>query len=95
MTLYNKINNAVGWLVFLLSFLVYYLTAEPTGSFWDCGEFVSCAYKLQVAHSPGAPLFLMIARLFTLFASGPDHVAFCVNIMSNIMGGLKIGRAHV
>ena len=86
MTSYNKINNAVGWIVFILSFLVYFLTCEPTGSFWDCGEFIGCALKLQVAHSPGAPFFLMLARLFTMFASGPDHVAFCVNVMNNLMG---------
>ncbi len=86
MTSYNKINNAVGWLVFIFSFLVYFLTCEPTGSFWDCGEFIGCALKLQVAHSPGAPFFLMLARLFTMFASGPDHVALCVNVMNNLMG---------
>ncbi|HZF99607.1 MAG TPA: DUF2723 domain-containing protein, partial [Chitinophagales bacterium] len=61
---------------------------EPTGSFWDCGEFIACAYKLQVAHSPGAPLFLLIARIFTMFAPGPEQVAFTVNFMSNVMTAL-------
>ena len=73
--------------MFILSTLVYLMTAEPSGSFWDCGEFVSCALKLQVAHSPGAPFFLMLARLFTMLASGPDHVAYSVNVMNNILGG--------
>lgn len=87
MTLYNKVNNAVGWLVMVLATAVYMLTVEPTGSFWDCGEFVSCAVKLQIAHSPGAPFFLILGRIFTLFAGSPEKVALMVNFMSNIMGG--------
>lgn len=84
MTRYNRINNAVGWLVFIVSTLVYWLTAEPTGSFWDCGEFIGCAYKLQVPHSPGAPLFIIIAHLLTLLAPDPSHVALTVNYFSGI-----------
>ena len=85
---YRQINNITGLLVFLFATGVYMLTAEPTGSFWDCGEFVSCAYKLQIAHSPGAPLFVMLAHLFTMLASGPAKVALMVNYYSAIMGGL-------
>lgn len=88
MTLYNKLNNLTGWIIFILATIVYVLTAEPSGSFWDCGEFISCCYKLQVAHSPGAPLFLIIGRIFTMFAGDQSQVAFTVNFMSNVMGGL-------
>lgn len=85
---FRRLNNVTGWVIFVVASIVYILTSEPTGSFWDCGEFISCAYKLQIAHSPGAPLFLILGRLFTLFASGPDKVALMVNLMSNLMGGL-------
>ncbi len=88
MTSFHRLNTLVGWLIFVVASLVYILTSEPTGSFWDCGEFISCAYRLQVAHSPGAPLFLIIGRLFAMLASGPDTVALMVNLMSNLMGGL-------
>ncbi len=81
---YNQINNAVGWLVFFVSTAVYWITAEPSGSFWDCGEFISCAYKLQVPHSPGAPFFVMLAHLFTLLAPSPDKIALTVNYMSGL-----------
>lgn len=90
MTLYNKTNNIVGWIIFLIATSVYWMTAEPTGSFWDCGEFISCAYKLQVAHSPGAPLFIMIAHMFTLLAGDVSHKALMVNYMSGIFSGLTI-----
>ncbi|HYV91987.1 MAG TPA: DUF2723 domain-containing protein [Chitinophagales bacterium] len=85
MTRYNKINNTVGWIVFILSTLVYWLTAEPAGSFWDCGEFIGCAYHLQVPHSPGAPLFIIIAHLVTLLAPDPSKVALTVNFFSGAM----------
>src|SRR4030095_1857517 len=90
MTLYNKVNNVTGWIIFIIATAVYWLTAEPTGSFWDCGEFISCAYKLQVAHSPGAPFFIMVAHIFTLLTSDPSHKALMVNYMSGIFSGLTI-----
>ena len=90
MTLYNRVNNISGWIIFIISTAVYWLTAEPTGSFWDCGEFISCASKLQVAHSPGAPLFIMIAHMFTLLTADPSHKALMVNYMSGIFSGLTI-----
>lgn len=85
MQLYKKINNVAGWLVFLIGAIVYALTLESSGSFWDCGEFVPGAYKLQVVHAPGAPFFLLIGRLFTLLAMGDTlKVAWMVNFMSGV-----------
>ncbi len=85
---FKKLNNLVGWLVFAIAATVYILSAEPTGSLWDCGEFIAGAYKLQVVHPPGAPLFLMIGRMFTIVAetlsSDPAMIAYSVNVMSGI-----------
>src|ERR1043165_2042511 len=67
---YRNINIITGWAVFLSALTVYLLTMEPTVSFWDCGEFLSCAYKLEVGHSPGAPFFMICQRIFALFAGG-------------------------
>ena len=67
---YRKVNNLVGWITGGIAFFVYLKTMEPTVSFWDCGEFLSCAYKLEVGHSPGAPFFMLVQRLFALFAGG-------------------------
>ncbi len=79
---FGLINKSLGWLLFLGSFIVYQLTLEPTVSFWDCGEFIASAYKLQVGHSPGAPFFMILGRVFSLFASDPANVARMVNSMS-------------
>ncbi|MBA3647574.1 MAG: DUF2723 domain-containing protein [Chitinophagales bacterium] len=87
---FKTINNISGWIVFICATVVYLLTAEPTGSFWDCGEFISCATKLQVAHSPGAPLFIMVAHLFTLLTGNPENKAVMVNYYSGIMSGFTI-----
>ncbi len=87
---YSKINNLLGWLTFLIASTVYMLTLEPSASYWDCGEFISAAYKLQVVHQPGAPLFLMIGKIFSLFASDPKMVAYCVNISSALSSGATI-----
>jgi hypothetical protein len=80
--------NFTGWLTFAIATVVYFLSAERTGSLWDCGEFVSGAYKLEVVHPPGAPLFLLIGRLFTLlpewFSSNPENIAFAVNLLSGV-----------
>ncbi len=67
---YRKVNNLVGWIVGGIAAIVYLMTMERTTSFWDCGEFLSCAYKLEVGHSPGAPFFMMLQRMFALFAGG-------------------------
>lgn len=85
MELYKKINNIAGWVVLLFATVVYAMTLESSGSFWDCGEFVPCCFKLQVPHSPGAPLFVLIGRIFTFFAMGDtSRVAIMVNFMSGL-----------
>ncbi len=84
----RKVLDLAGWIVFAIAFTVYFLSAERTGSLWDCGEFILGAYKLQVVHPPGAPLFLIVGRLFTwiaeLVSSNPEDIAFSVNLMSGI-----------
>lgn len=83
-------NNIVGCVVFAIAAATYLLTIEPTASFWDCGEFISSAFKLEVGHPPGAPFFMMTAHLFTLFASDPTQVAVMVNSMSALFSALTI-----
>lgn len=91
MSSYNKLNNILGWLIFGISLLVYTLTVEPTASFWDCGEFIAAAYKLQIPHPPGAPLFLMIGRVFSFFAGGDvTKVAFWINMVSVVSSAFTI-----
>ncbi len=88
---YRRWNNLTGWFIFVISTIVYLLTREPTVSFWDCGEFILSAFKLQVGHPPGAPLFLMIGRIATLFAgSDNSKVAITMNTLSAICSGLAI-----
>ena len=88
---FNRVNNVVGWIVGLIACTVFVMTMEPTGSFWDCGEFVSSCYKLQIPHPPGAPLFVMLGRLFIiLFGDSPHTAARGVNFMSAIGSGLSI-----
>jgi len=85
---YNKI---LGWGVFFIAAAVYLLTLEPTTSLWDCGEFIASAYKLQVGHPPGAPLFMIIARFFSLFAGNDvTKVAFMINAMSGLASALTV-----
>lgn len=88
---YRLINNTLGWLMFLTASVVYILTSEPTASFWDCGEYISTAYKLQVGHPPGAPFFQLMGRFFSLFAFGDvTLVARMINTMSALMSGATI-----
>ncbi|MBK9389664.1 MAG: DUF2723 domain-containing protein [Bacteroidetes bacterium] len=88
---YRRLNNITGWILFVISFSVYLLTLEPTVSFWDCGEFILSAFKLQVGHPPGAPLFLMIGRVATLFAFGDtSKVALMMNGLSALCSGFAI-----
>jgi Protein of unknown function (DUF2723) len=81
---YRKINNLVGWITGAIAFFVYLKTMEPTVSFWDCGEFLSCAYKLEVGHSPGAPFFMMVQRVFSLFAGGTATGAPSVSALGQV-----------
>ena len=88
---FKKLNNILGWSVGIIATAVYFITMEPTVSWWDCGEYISTSFKLQVGHPPGAPLFQLIARFFTLFAGGDvTRVAMMVNAMSAICSGLTI-----
>jgi hypothetical protein len=88
---YHRWNNISGWFMFLFSAAVYLLTVEPTVSFWDCGEFILSGFRLQVGHPPGAPVFLMIARIATLFALGDaSKAAVMVNRLSAISSAFAI-----
>jgi hypothetical protein len=88
---FRFVNNLFGWVIFLISAVVYLLTIEPTVSLWDCGEFISSAFKLQVGHPPGAPLFMIVARFFSFFAgSHVEKVAMMVNAFSAIASALTI-----
>lgn len=88
---YNKINNLLGWLSFLTALVVYTLTLEPSASYWDSGEFIASAYKLQVVHQPGAPLYLMLGKVFSLLAGGDtSKVAFWINMCSAVASAATI-----
>ncbi len=87
---YKLINNISGWVVFIIASIVYLLTIESSASFWDCGEFISAAYKLEVGHPPGAPIFMLLGNLFTQFANDPGQVALMINSMSAILSALTI-----
>ena len=86
---FNRINNIVGWIVCIIACTVYLATMEATGSLWDCGEFISAAYKVQVPHPPGAPLFVLLGRLFTL-PFDAAKASLGVNIMSALASGFTI-----
>ncbi len=83
-------NTLIGWLVFAVAAVVYLLTIEPTASFWDCGEFISSAHKLDVGHPPGAPFFMLMGHFASLFASDASHVAMCVNALSALASAFTI-----
>jgi hypothetical protein len=88
---FKKLNTIFGWLTFIIASVVYLLTIEPTASWWDCGEYIATAFKLQVGHPPGAPFFQMVGKFFSLFAFGDvTHVAMMVNIMSALSSSLTI-----
>ena len=89
--LFTRINNLIGWVVFLIAAAVYIMTAEAGGSLWDCGEFVSSCFKVQIPHPPGAPLFVIIGRVFiVLFGDNPLTAAKAVNIMSALASAFTI-----
>lgn len=88
---YSKVNNIVGWICFLIATLTYVLTLEPSASFWDCGEFIASAFRMQVVHQPGAPLFLMLQRFFSIFAAGDlTKIAYWMNVGSAVSSGATI-----
>ena len=82
---YKLVNNLVGWIAFVVAAFTYCSTVEPTASFWDCPEFITTGYKLEVGHPPGAPFFMLVANFFSQFASDPTQVAYWVNIMNALM----------
>lgn len=87
---YNIINNSLGWLMFVIAAVTYLLTLEPTASFWDCPEFISQGYKLEIGHPPGNPIFMLAARFFVNFAPDAAHVALAVNAMSALLSAATI-----
>jgi len=91
MAQYKRLNNLLGWLCFIIATTVYVMTMERTGSWWDCGEFISCAYRQQVPHQPGAPLYILIYKIFTLFAGNDrSKVAFWGNVGSAVCSAATI-----
>jgi hypothetical protein len=88
---FKLINNSAGWIIFAIAVITYILTCEPTASFWDCGEFISCGYKLEVSHPPGYPMFAMITRIAAMFAGGdPAKVPLAMNIYSGIASAFAV-----
>lgn len=87
---YRLVDNVLGWLAFLIAATVYCCTIEPTASFWDCPEFITTGYKLEVGHPPGAPFFMLTANLFSQFVSDPSQVARMVNTMSALLSATTI-----
>ena len=87
---YSRYNIILGWLAFAIAAITYALTMEPSASLWDCGEFITTAYGLEVGHPPGAPLFMIMARFFSLFAPDPSYAALMVNLMSALASAFTI-----
>jgi len=88
---FQKANNFTGWIVFAISLITYWLTFEETASYWDCGEFIAVSYKLEVSHPPGAPMFMLVARLFSFLALGDvTKVAYWINALSVVGGAFTI-----
>ena len=87
---FKLVDNITGWIAFIIAAVVYCSTIEPTASFWDCPEFISTGYKLEIGHPPGAPFFMLTANLFSQFTSDPSQVARMVNIMSALLSAATI-----
>jgi len=87
---FKQLNNIVGWLTFMVAAVTYLLTLEPTASFWDCGEFITTSFKLEVGHPPGAPFFMIVGRFFTLFGGSPSNAAYMINAMSGLASAFTI-----
>ena len=87
---FKQLNNIVGWITFLIAAVTYLLTIEPTTSFWDCGEFITTSFKLEVGHPPGAPFFMILGRFFTIFGGAPTNAALMINAMSALASAFTI-----
>src|SRR5580692_7491751 len=94
---FKKTNIITGWIIFAIAATVFIMTREATVSFWDCGEFTHCAYKLQISHAPGAPLFILLGRIFIILFSGSwdatvanTHAAVQVILLSSLSSGFTI-----
>ncbi|GGE25623.1 glycosyltransferase family 117 protein [Psychroflexus planctonicus] len=87
---FKQLNLLLGWFAFFIALITYWLTVEPTASFWDAGEYISTSSKLQVGHPPGAPLYQIFGAFFSLFASGPDQIALMVNLMSVLSSAFAV-----
>jgi len=87
---FNKWNTILGWFAFAIALITYILTVEPTMSFWDCGEYIATAAKLEVGHPPGAPLFQMIGAFFAMFAFDNEHIALMINMTSVVSSAFTI-----
>ena len=90
MNYFKRLDLSIGWLVFLITGIVYTLSVEPSASLWDCSEFIATSYKMEVGHPPGAPLFMMINRFFTIFAPGTQYVALMVNMVSVLASAFTV-----
>ena len=84
-TFFSRLNTLMAWIVFAIAAIVYGLTVEPTASLWDCPEFIACGYKLEIGHPPGAPVFMLVANLFSQLAGDPSQVALMVNLLSALL----------
>ena len=91
---WKRVHQIVAGLVFLVALGVYFATVAPTASFWDCGEFIAIAYKLEVSHPPGAPFYMLIGRLFSMFAA-PENAAFAINLVSVVSSALTVLLTHL
>ena len=87
---YKKWNLLLGWSAFTIALIVYALTAEPTVSFWDAGEYILTSSKLQVGHPPGAPLFQMLGAFFSVFALEPSQIGYILNLMSGVSSAFTV-----
>jgi len=87
---FKQLNNIAGWVTFLIAAVTYLLTIEPTASFWDCGEFITTSFKLEVGHPPGAPFFMILGRFFTIFGGSASNAALMINAMSALASAFTI-----
>ena len=86
---FKKWNNVLGWFVFTIALLTYWLTVEPTASFWDAGEYITTSSNLEVGHPPGAPFFMLLGRFFTMFASS-ETAGYAINVLSALSSSFTI-----